>query len=103
VFLIGACTLMAIFGSALPKSPPSESDAKFICQKFVTDRLRAPATAQFPSYSEQKASKNNDGSFIVVGYVDAQNGFGANIRTYYGCTVMPKGNDGNWTLVNLEM
>ena len=56
----------------------------------VKQMLKSPSTAKFPWYDEYQVSmpinektKAPDGTVIVVGYVDSQNGFGAMIRSTY--------------------
>jgi hypothetical protein len=39
-------------------------------------------------------------NYTVRGYVDAENSFGASIRSQYTCEIHGNGN-GNWTLVSL--
>ncbi|SEI10114.1 hypothetical protein [Paracoccus alkenifer] len=52
---------------------------------FVKKRLRSPSTAKFPGASAQGVTvvEMGDCRFQVVSYVDAQNGFGATIRSRY--------------------
>jgi hypothetical protein len=72
-------------------------------QKIVKAHLKAPATAEFPScygsginaYSIQ-ANPAWD-TFTVEGYVDAQNGFGAKIRTGFEATMSRTGPSDNAT------
>jgi hypothetical protein len=52
-------------------------------QQFVTDQLRAPATAEFPWADEARVKPLGDCRFRVAAHVDSQNGFGALIRTHY--------------------
>lgn len=71
-----------------------------MCQQFLEDRLRAPSTADYPwGYSEYTTDLGG-GKYRVRSYVDAQNGFGAQIRTNYDCTVQHAGGD-RWTLESL--
>jgi hypothetical protein len=56
-----------------------------ICQERVSAELKAPSTADFPSYSEQAIS-HSGALWTVNSYVDAQNSFGAKLRTRYTCT-----------------
>ena len=53
----------------------------------MSHATKAPATADFASYSDSAVVNKGDGTYIVVSYVDAQNSFGAKIRTRYTCTV----------------
>jgi len=71
-----------------------------MCKQFVTDRLKAPATAVFPSSIDTQTEKLSAVQFRNHAYVDSQNGFGANIRMQYTCTVTNTGGD-NWHLDNL--
>ncbi|MBF0352282.1 MAG: zinc ribbon domain-containing protein [SAR324 cluster bacterium] len=65
----------------------SSASAQVHCESFVKKNLKAPSTAQFASYSEVKISGYGDGPWTVIGYVDAQNSFGAKIRSTYTCTI----------------
>lgn len=76
--------------------------AKNMCQKFVSEKLKSPASAEFGNYQNDyiplakvkevgadtiKEIKNPDGIWRITGSVDAQNGFGAMIRSNYTCIV----------------
>ena len=59
-----------------------------LCEMRARDTLKAPRSAKFPWV--KKASF--DGSLAILNsYVDAQNSFGALIRTNYICTLRYKG------------
>jgi len=63
----------------------TENDKGFawaVAEKEVKDRLKAPSTAKFPTYGSATISKSGD-NFKVEGYVDAENSFGAEIRTTF--------------------
>lgn len=62
----------------------TEEQIKYIriAEEGVKKVLKAPSSAKFPSYSEYQMSKDN-GIITIVGYVDAQNSFGAMIRSYF--------------------
>jgi hypothetical protein len=88
---------------------PSESEADVrheMCDSQVGDRmaydnaqdqvlkvLKAPPTAKFPDFSEVTVVRHPDCSFDVSGYVDAQNGFGAMIRSTWTDKVVYAGHD----------
>jgi hypothetical protein len=85
-----------------PAMPSDDSAAAFVmCKKFVGDRLKAPATADFASILSSTTRTLASDKYEVTSYVDSQNGFGAQIRTHYVCTVAAIGND-QWRLINLE-
>jgi hypothetical protein len=78
------------------------------CQDFVKRRLKAPATASFPSL-DFSALKGNDDRYTVSSYVDAENSFGAKLRSKFVCTiklVSPAGDladPASWELIDLQM
>jgi hypothetical protein len=76
------------------------------CQNFVTQQLRSPASADFP-FSDFESNISTDNLYIIRSYVDAQNGFGATIRTRWRCKARYTGGEEadqrNWTLVDLQM
>ena len=79
--------------------------AASMCQKFVNKQLKAPSTAKYPSTNgeDTKIISLNTGHYLVTSYVDAQNSFGAQIRTSFVCEIkkIPGGNQ--WQLQNLSM
>ncbi len=78
------------------------------CQSFVKRTLKAPATASFPSL-DFNAFKGKDDRYIVSSYVDAENSFGAKLRSKFVCTiklVSPSGelaDPASWELIDLKM
>lgn len=55
-------------------------------QEVIKNILQAPSTAKFPWDFDEYNIGKKDGSIIVQGYVDSQNGFGAMIRGTYQVT-----------------
>ena len=61
-----------------------KKDAQFIAKYEISNRLKAPSTAEF----EWNPTTNRIGdSWTVSGYVDAQNSFGAMIRSNYSIKI----------------
>lgn len=58
-------------------------EAYVMIQADVRSRLKAPATADFPWKYSNGTRHIGDCVFVVVGYVDAQNSFGALIRANF--------------------
>lgn len=58
----------------------------------VKENLKSPSTAKFPSKKEVKITKNKD-TYIIRGYVDSQNSFGATVRTKYFAEIQQIGKD----------
>ena len=87
----------SLLWSALDKDP--EQAAESVCEDYVTDRLKAPASAEFPGADRVVSSTADE--WTVVASVDSENGFGAMIRTDYVCTV--RDISGKWDLVSLDV
>ncbi len=60
--------------------------------------LKAPSTAEFSSYNEKAIETSTDCKYIIAIYVDAQNSFGAKIRTSYQLILKAVGSD-EWQLL----
>lgn len=110
VVLAGAAVVVSmaamVFTSSASTPPPAPNgrDAFLICRTFVTDRLRAPKTAEFPSSGDTGITIRPVGrdAFEVHAFVDSQNGFGALVRTRFTCTVEPAAG-ANWRLIDLKV
>lgn len=105
VILICLCVFaMSLFSDGDGNSDSSNSStmAYIMCQDFIEQRLTAPATAKWPSSLDITIIpvSGKEDSYQVIGYVDAQNGFGALIRTSYVCEISYTGDD-RWHLDSL--
>ncbi len=81
--------------------PAHDAITAFVmCQDFVDDKLRAPATAKFPWFDRAMATHLGEGKYRVRAYVDSQNSFGALIRTTFNCEIAHQGGD-RWRLTSL--
>ncbi len=70
-----------------------KTQAKLFAQAVHTLTLKAPSTAVYSDLNET-AIAENDGMYTVTGWVDAQNSYGAMIRTPFSILVFKK--DGVW-------
>ena len=61
-------------------------EAKLFAQAVELQLLKAPATAQFCSLEEMTVTATGD-VYVVSGYVDSQNSYGAIVRTPFKITV----------------
>ena len=68
-------------------------EAKLFAQAIELQLLKAPATAQFCSLEEMTVTSSGD-VYIVGGYVDSQNSYGAVVRTPFKITVFKE--NGVW-------
>lgn len=77
------------------------------CKGFVKSRLKSPASAEFPPNSSAKVYRPwaDKQQYTVTAYVDAQNGFGANLRSRFICEIEWNGvkslDIANWKLNGL--
>lgn len=110
---LGLIIVLALIGYLFPNKESGHDGARDLtimsaiqCRDFVKARLKAPATADFSSLSGSATSAGNN-KYVVHAYVDAQNGFGANIRTTYTCSVQYTGGEDadirSWRLLDLSM
>ncbi|SNR98957.1 hypothetical protein SAMN06272737_1579 [Blastococcus mobilis] len=79
-------------------SDGSDSGAYYACEGFVEDRLKAPSSADFSGYFDSYVIQSGD-EYTVSGYVDAENSFGAMLRSEWTCTVRDGGD--TWYLESL--
>ena len=85
-------------------SNEKKREAWDVAQDFVRDSLKAPSTASFPDLYGGDAGVNYDGDqmYSVGGYVDAENSFGAHLRTKFVCKLRDGGEAG-WFLVDMQL
>src|SRR4051812_45415971 len=94
--LIALCCVGAYLGSRnTSTSEDLDHDAKRVCEDFVKKRLKAPSTADF---SAEEVTSDGD-MYTVQGDVDAQNSFGAQLRSHFTCAVRSEGDQ--WKLQSI--
>jgi len=105
VFVAGVSLLVSSSGNGSRSQPVDDNDtailAHAMAKQFVENNLKAPATADFPRQATS-IYQDHQGRWVVTSYVDAQNSFGANVRTHWKCVLHHTGG-GNWRLDELEM
>lgn len=95
--IVGAIMLIAILliGKYSADSGPVSSEqerAGDMAQTFVLKKLISPATAKFSPEEETTITASGDGSWIVNGWVDSHNVYGALVRQNYRVTLRSLGN-----------
>lgn len=90
-------------GSSSPPRDPNLFDALYACEQYTKGRLRSPSTAKFgkAGTTADAVRSLGEGRYKVIGYVDAQNAFGAMIRNVYECDVTVEG--GRTNVTDLKM
>lgn len=72
-------------------------DSKRVCQNFVKDELKSPASAKFSDVT----TTGSGTAWTVGGNVDSDNSFGAPIRNAFSCSVTYDETTTLWTLTSL--
>ena len=91
----------------------SGTRAAIICEDYVTNSLKAPSTAKYQPIEDQqlftlgKKEGTYTDAYRIIAYVDAQNSFGAVLRSYYTCDINYTGGEwedpANWEIINLRI
>lgn len=77
--------------------------AYVMLQNEVREQLRAPSTADFPGRYEPGTRHLGDCIYQVFGKVDAQNGFGAMLRTTFEGRIQYFPESGGWRTLELRV
>ena len=72
-------------------------------ERFVKRALIAPSSAVFPRFSEVRQSYLGNCTWEVLSYVDAQNAFGAMVRSDYLITMEYNPDSKLWSGVDLQL
>jgi hypothetical protein len=93
----GCLGLIVLVGAILVLMPKTETRredtddtaAYVMAKQFIRERLKAPGSAEFPSQvwneGEVHKTKLANGSYRVSAWVEAQNSFGAKLRSNWTC------------------
>lgn len=84
------------------------SNGRFLAYKFVQflveDKLKAPSTAKFAKYDPSQVMIMDDKcEFVIKGYVDAQNGFGAMLRNDFYVQIKYDTTIGKYKILLLQL
>lgn len=81
----------------------SETMHHVMSDKLIKERLKSPSTAKFSSYGESQAVYLGNCRVRHTGYVDAQNSFGAIVRSQYNSVTIYNQANGQYSLESLDM
>lgn len=68
----------------------SSSDAFVECKAAIEQQLRSPSSADF-NRSSTSIEETDSGGYEIAGVVDADNAFGASVRSNFSCVVDAEG------------
>lgn len=78
------------------RDPMDEATIAVLCENRVKDQLKAPSTADFPSLMRSVRYSSGRRVATLSSYVDAENSFGAKVRTNFTCRVERKETNDGW-------
>ena len=99
LMVAGGIVLSLISNSGGGDGGADQYGAQVMCENFVKDRLKSPDSADFSN--ETTTMGVNDTLWEVSGDVDAENSFGASLRSHFTCVVRYTPADEYWHLVSL--
>jgi hypothetical protein len=96
--LLGITYCLGGFDSSSDNSPAAKAETSYYaaysrCNDELKLELKAPGTAVFSSERESRHIVQGD-SIMIAGYVDAENSFGAKLRSNWVCVVRDFGASG---------
>lgn len=101
--------LLMLFGERTPEhqresywaNNDNSAMAYVVMQKHVESRLKTPGSAEFPLFKNH-VEKLGSTRYRITSYVDAQNSYGAAIRTHF-VGVVEQADEHEWTLLSLNL
>lgn len=94
--------------SSTPSTSWQTSDnsslAYIAMEEHVKRQLRTPSTAEFPSHREKQShtTKRGNNTYVINSWVDAENAFGAQVRTRFIGEIEQTGQR-SFRLISLEL
>ena len=98
---------------AISNTPDDPEDAfrdsriitETLCELRMTRQLRAPGSADFPFSSAGDVVRTGaPNTYSLRSYVDAENAFGGEVRTWFTCVVEGQGDEiGGYRIVTFEV
>lgn len=82
VLIGGAAAAVLLWPTDKPADTDPLQQVRPVCRQAASKQLKAPSTARF---SDETVTVAGERAYDLQGLVDAQNGFGAQIRNRYRC------------------
>lgn len=73
----------AVADSVVNTARHTNAEAFTVAQDIVENNLKSPSTAEFCKVTDAEITHLGNGEYMVYGWVDAQNGYGAVLRTNF--------------------
>jgi hypothetical protein len=102
IFLTLAVLIFIASSGTSSDKEPDDISACVAAREFVRRELKAPATAEFPSCSAMSIThKTNSNKWTVQSHVDAQNSFGAMLRSNFLAEMEYQPAQKSWLPINV--
>lgn len=75
----------------------------FYVEEIVKQKLKSPATADFPLYDKSQIQHLGDCVYQVRSFVDSQNSFGANVRNNFYVRIKRGETENDWQVQKIEI
>lgn len=83
--------------------PENSTLAYVMTQNVVATRLKAPSSASFPYITDVVSLPTGGCVWSIIAYVDAQNSFGAMIRTPWSAKIKHYPDEGTWQVLSVSI
>jgi len=105
IFVV-AVILSIIITFLLPdenNQPVDKHEAIVQAETYVKDILKSPKSAKFSGITETNATEISTDEWEVTGWVDAENSFGADVRSNYRVVMEVDAKEREWTRKDIEI
>ena len=110
LLFVGMCVAITM----MPDDPERSAEDAFrdsrimtetLCEQQMMGRLRAPGSADFPFSSAGDVVRSGEpNTYRLRSYVDAENAFGGEVRSWFTCVVSGQGDEiGDYRIVTFEV
>jgi len=101
--VLGFIFLMIISSTKGP-SDATDTLGYVIAREEITRQLKSPTTAKFPYPHEAGVTMSEaNGVLLIISYVDAQNSFGAMIRSRWSARLRRSSDRKSWTVLEATL
>ena len=98
VVLFSILAILLVYTSGNKKSDPKRN-SYYMAKQFIEKQLKVPSTAEYQEYSEDMVEVSGN-VYKVTMYVDAENSFGAKVRTHF--IVQMKTDGDKWYIADIK-
>lgn len=100
VIIASVSVIIVVMSTTNKPELTMEQQAYYAAREVVSRHLKAPAAAEYQPYTDGMVTVRGNNKYTVNLWVDAQNSFGAMIRTYFMVDVELQ--DGAWYYTNIQ-